>query len=63
MAIVTRQDKGSALSYTEMDNNFKELETSPEGKIFTKVQNKGILIDKDAPDFGIEFRTSHLMSH
>lgn len=52
MAIVTREEKGSQLTHTEMDNNFKELENSPNGKTFPKTQNTGIKIDTDDPDFG-----------
>lgn len=31
MAIKTRQDKGSALTHAEVDNNFKELESATVG--------------------------------
>ena len=52
MAIVLRSEKGSALTHTEHDNNFYELDKIPNGKTFPKTQNKGIKIDTDAPDFG-----------
>jgi hypothetical protein len=51
MAIITRQGKGSALTHSEMDNNFLELETSPSGKIFPKDSGVGILVDVDTPTF------------
>lgn len=52
MAIITREGKGSALSHTEMDNNFVELDTIPNGKVFPKEADKGIKIDTASPDFG-----------
>jgi hypothetical protein len=51
MAIVTRASKGLALSHTEVDNNFVELDTIPNGKTFPKTQNIGIKVDTDSPTF------------
>lgn len=52
MTIISRNEKGDELTYAEMDANIEELRDIPEGKIFPKTQNKGILIDKDDTDFG-----------
>lgn len=51
MAIITRAEKGSALTHDEQDNNFIELEQSPEGKVFPKTSGIGIKVDVDAPTF------------
>lgn len=51
MAIITRAEKGSALTHNELDNNFVELETSPDGKIFPKTSGVGIKVDVDAPTY------------
>lgn len=51
MAVVTREGKGSALTHIELDNNFNELENSPEGKVFPKTTGIGIKVDVDAPTF------------
>lgn len=52
MAIITRADKGSPLTHSEMDNNFIELDTIPTGKVYPKTKGVGVKIDTDAPDWG-----------
>lgn len=52
MAIVTRASKGSALTHTEMDNNFTELRDRPTGQVYPKTKGIGIKIDTDSPDWG-----------
>jgi hypothetical protein len=51
MAIVTRAGKGSPLTHNEVDNNFTELDTIPNGKVFPKTQNIGIRVDTASPTF------------
>jgi hypothetical protein len=51
MAIITRAGKGSALTHSEVDNNFIELNTIPNGKVFPKTQNVGIKVDTTTPTF------------
>ena len=51
MAIIYRDEKGSQLTHTEVDNNFRELDEIPNGKIFPKTSNIGIKVDKDDPTF------------
>jgi len=52
MAIITRVDKGSALSFDEMDNNFNELNFSPTGKTFPSAQDIGIQLSATTQGFG-----------
>ena len=52
MAIITRQDKGSALSYIEMDNNLNELDKIPNGKVYPNTKGVGIKISGTTSDFG-----------
>lgn len=52
MAIVLRSEKGSALTHTEHDNNFTELDKIPNGKVFPRTAGIGIKLDTDAPEFG-----------
>ena len=52
MTIITRAEKGSALTHAEHDNNFVELDKIPNGKVFPKEANVGIKLDVDDPAFG-----------
>jgi hypothetical protein len=52
MAMVYRSEKGYALTHAEHDNNFRELDEIPNGKTFPSARDKGIKLDKSAPDFG-----------
>lgn len=52
MTITTREDKGSALSHSEMDENITDLRDIPTGKVFPKTKGIGIKIDTDDPDWG-----------
>jgi len=52
MAVISRGEKGSELTYAEMDANIEELRDIPDGKVFPKTQNKGIRIDTANPDYG-----------
>lgn len=51
MAIITREEKGSALSHDELDNNFIELKNNPDGATFPKDAGIGIKVDIDDPTF------------
>jgi len=51
MTITTRSGKGSALTHSEVDANFVELDTIPNGKVFPKTQNIGIKVDTSTPTF------------
>jgi hypothetical protein len=52
MTIQTRAEKGSELTYSEMDDNISELRDSPAGKVFPKTKGVGIQIDTAIPGFG-----------
>lgn len=52
MAIILREDKGSALSHTEMDANFNALDKIPDGKVFPSDKTKGIKLDTNNPVWG-----------
>jgi hypothetical protein len=52
MAIITRAEKGSALSHTEMDGNFVELRDAPDGRLFPSTQGVGIRLDHTDPQWG-----------
>ena len=62
MTIVTRSDKGSALTHAEMDNNLVELDTIPTGKVFPSDKTIGIKLDVDTPDWGWHDLVSTLKS-
>jgi hypothetical protein len=52
MAIITREEKGSALTHNEMDNNLIELDTIPNGQVFPNTKGVGIEISGVTSDFG-----------
>jgi hypothetical protein len=52
MSIITREGKGAALTHEEMDNNFIELDTIPNGKVFPNTKGVGIEISGTTSDFG-----------
>ena len=52
MTIVTRADKGTPLTHTEMDANFIELDTIPSGKVFPSGNALGVKIGTTTPEFG-----------
>ena len=52
MTIISRGEKGSELTYSEMDANIEELRDIPAGKVFPKDKNVGIQIDTASPDWG-----------
>ena len=52
MAIVYRDEKGTALTHDELDNNIRELDEIPNGKVFPSSQSIGIKLDDNTPDFG-----------
>ena len=52
MALVYRETKGQLLTIGEGDNNIRELDEIPNGKVFPKTQGVGIKIDQDSPDWG-----------
>jgi len=52
MTVITKSEKGSPLTHSEMDSNFQELRDIPDGQVFPKASSKGIKIDTLAPDWG-----------
>jgi hypothetical protein len=52
MPIIYRSEKGQDLLPEEVDDNFRQLEEIPDGKIFPKTKGVGIQIDRADPDFG-----------
>jgi len=52
MSIITREGKGAALTHSEMDANFIELDTIPNGKVFPNTKGVGIEISGVTSDFG-----------
>lgn len=52
MTIITRAGKGSALTHTEMDTNFTELDTRPTGQVYPAASGVGIKVDNASPDWG-----------
>ena len=52
MSIITREGKGTALTHSEMDANFIELDTIPNGKVFPSSKIIGIKLSGDTSDFG-----------
>lgn len=61
MGIVTRSEKGSALTHAEMDNNFNELLRNPTGSTFPSVATVGIQLSGSTEiDFGWHDIVGHL---
>lgn len=52
MAIIKRTEKGSPLTYAELDNNFTELDTIPSGKTFPSAINIGIKLSGSTVGYG-----------
>jgi hypothetical protein len=52
MSIITRAGKGSALTHSEMDANFTELDTITSGKTYPATKGIGITISGSPTDFG-----------
>lgn len=60
--IITRADKGEALTHNELDANLIELDKIPNGKVFPKTKGVGVKIDTDNPDFGWHDLIGHINS-
>lgn len=50
--VTTRAGKGTALTHTEVDENFTNLRDNIGGTTFPKTAGIGVKIDEDAPGFG-----------
>lgn len=51
MTILTRADKGAALTHAELDTNFTDLRDNPTGVTFPKTQNIGMKVDTVTPTY------------
>jgi len=51
MTVITRREKGSALTHDELDDNFVDLKTNPDGTVYPKDTGIGIKVDVDSPTF------------
>lgn len=61
MGIIKRSEKGSPLSYDEMDNNFEELDIRPSGQTFPSTSTVGLqLSGSSETDFGWHDLIGHL---
>lgn len=60
MAIIKRTEKGSPLTYNELDNNFDELDKIPNGKVFPSINNVGIKLSGSTEGFGWHTIASNL---
>ena len=64
--IITRADKGQALTHNEMDQNLIELRDKPDGQAYPTAANIGIKFrhtDEDPEDFGWQTTVGFIHVH